>query len=123
EAGGSGNVAGVSGRNRPAAPVLDRLRFVVPSRVALPALAEYARIERGGKRDLAGYVEASRGCLHECLHCPIPPVYGGRFFVVPRQVVLEDIRRLVGAGATHITFGDPDFLNGPGHSLGVARAL
>ena len=43
EAGGSGNVAGVSGRNRPAAPVLDRLRFVVPSRVALPALAEYAR--------------------------------------------------------------------------------
>nr|HRJ45553.1 CUAEP/CCAEP-tail radical SAM protein [Caldilineaceae bacterium] len=26
-------------------------------------------------------------------------------------------------GARHITFGDPDFLNGPGHSLKVAQAL
>ncbi len=25
--------------------------------------------------------------------------------------------------ARHITFGDPDFLNGPGHSLAIARAL
>src|SRR5206468_3057998 len=71
----------------------------------------------------AGYVEASRGCLHRCLHCPIPPVYQGRFFAVPREVVLEDVRRLVQAGAGHITFGDPDFLNGPGHALKLVRAL
>jgi len=58
-----------------------------------------------------------------CLHCPIPPVYGGRFFVIPHEIVLEDIRRLVRSGATHITFGDPDFLNGPGHSLNVLRAM
>jgi hypothetical protein len=38
-------------------------------------------------------------------------------------VLLGDIRQQVGAGATHITFGDPDFLNGPGHALAVARAL
>jgi hypothetical protein len=50
-------------------------------------------------------------------------VYGGRFFVVPRGVVLEDVRHLVAAGAAHITFGDPDFLNGPGHALQVVRAL
>jgi hypothetical protein len=37
--------------------------------------------------------------------------------------VLQDIRQLVRAGAGHITFGDPDFLNGPGHSLKLARAL
>ena len=71
---------------------------------------------------MAGYVEASRGCLHLCTHCPIPPVYGGRFFIIPPDVVLEDIRRQVAAGATHVTFGDPDFLNGPGHSLKVIRA-
>lgn len=58
-----------------------------------------------------------------CLHCPIPPVYGGRFFVVPKDIVLEDIRRLVQAGATHITFGDPDFLNGPRHSLAIVRTM
>jgi len=58
-----------------------------------------------------------------CLHCPIPPVYGGRFFVVPKEIVLEDVRRLVRSGATHITFGDPDFLNGPGHSLAIVRAM
>ena len=72
---------------------------------------------------LVGYVEASRGCLHHCLHCPIVPVYEGRFFLVPETVVLEDIRRQVQAGATHITFGDPDFLNGPGHSLNIVRAM
>jgi radical SAM superfamily enzyme YgiQ (UPF0313 family) len=123
ERGGTGAVDGVAQRGRPARPVLRRVPFMLPSRDGLPSLSHYAHIERDGRRDLAGYVEASRGCLHHCLHCPIPPVYGGRFFVVPRAVLLADIRRLVQAGATHITFGDPDFLNGPGHSLGVVRAL
>jgi hypothetical protein len=95
----------------------------VPSRAALPTLERYAHLERDGKLGLAGYVEASRGCKHQCRHCPIPPVYGGRFFVVPLEIVLADVRQLVAAGATHITFGDPDFLNGPRHALAVARAL
>jgi radical SAM superfamily enzyme YgiQ (UPF0313 family) len=103
-------------------PVLARLRFPVPRRHGLPALDRYAQLEHGGRRVLAGYV-ASRGCKHRCRHCPIPPVYGGRFFVVDREVVQGDIRQLVAAGARHITFGDPDFLNGPGHALAVARAL
>jgi hypothetical protein len=68
-------------------------------------------------------VEASRGCLHRCLHCPITPVYDGRFFVVPREIVLVDARQQIEAGARHITFGDPDFFNGPGHSMAIARAL
>lgn len=104
-------------------PVLARLDFPLPERSALPALERYAKLERNGEQHLAGYVEASRGCLHHCTHCPIPPVYNGRFFVVPEQVVLEDIRQLVGAGARHVTFGDPDFLNGPTHSLRIARAM
>jgi hypothetical protein len=89
----------------------------------LPPLRSYAHLVRGDAVIPAGYVEATRGCLHTCLHCPITPVYGGRFFVVPRAVVLDDIRAQVAAGAGHITFGDPDFLNGPGHALAIARAL
>jgi len=58
-----------------------------------------------------------------CLHCPIPPVYAGRFFAVPRDAMLDDVRQLVAAGAQHVTFGDPDFLNGPGHALKLVRAL
>jgi radical SAM superfamily enzyme YgiQ (UPF0313 family) len=107
----------------PAGPRLQKLAFPRPSRRQLPALAKYARLEREGRQELAGYVEASRGCRHLCTHCPIPPVYGGRFFVVPRQVVLDDVGQLVAAGARHITFGDPDFLNGPGHAFAVARDL
>jgi hypothetical protein len=53
----------------------------------------------------------------------VVPVYHRRFFAIPRNVVLEDIRRQVNAGAGHITFGDPDFLNGPTHSLRICRAL
>ena len=110
-------------RDKSSEPVLRRLAFPLPSREELPPLKEYAQLERNGQQHLAGYVEASRGCLHLCLHCPIPPVYGGRFFVVEKGIVLEDIRRLVRAGAEHITFGDPDFLNGPGHSLCIVRAM
>lgn len=95
----------------------------MPSRGSLPGLARYVGLLRDGRRTPAGYVEASRGCLHGCLHCPIPPVYGGRFFAVPPDVVLADVRQLVAAGAGHITFGDPDFLNGPGHAVRLTRAL
>ncbi|HUL48965.1 MAG TPA: CUAEP/CCAEP-tail radical SAM protein [Gemmatimonadales bacterium] len=102
---------------------LERLTFPVPARQGLPDLHRYVHFARNGTTVPAGYVEASRGCLHLCLHCPIPPVYGGRFFAVPRDIVLADIRQLVAGGARHITFGDPDFLNGPAHALKLARAL
>ena len=104
-------------------PVLARLDFPLPRRARSPGAEGYARLECNGELVAAGYVEASRGCLHHCLHCPIPPVYGGRFFVVPAPVVLADIGQQVAAGARHITFGDPDFLNGPGHALRVSREL
>src|SRR5919204_1339203 len=100
-----------------------RLKFPIPNRESLPPLTSYVKLSRNGEEIPTGYVEASRGCLHHCLHCPIPPVYNGRFFVVPQEVVLADIRGLVAAGAGHITFGDPDFLNGPGHALRLVREL
>ena len=118
---------GFSERRRPPRslplPVLEKLDFPVPSRAKLPSLKKYAHLERAGALEVVGYVEASRGCKHLCRHCPIPPVYGGRFFVVPVETLLADVRQQVAAGATHVTFGDPDFLNGPGHALRVARAL
>jgi radical SAM superfamily enzyme YgiQ (UPF0313 family) len=122
---------GVSSRNRVVGPSLQRvyastfstIAHPIPSRAGLPMLDQYARLEQNGTERLVGYVEASRGCLHHCLHCPIVPVYDGRFFLVPEAVVLEDIRRQAHAGATHITFGDPDFLNGPGHSMSIVRAM
>lgn len=117
------DIRDVSTRGRPSKPVLARLDFAAPDRRALVPLEHYAKLEYNGEQRLAGYVEASRGCLHHCTHCPIPSVYNGRFFVTPVDIVLEDIRGLVAAGARHITFGDPDFLNGPGHSLRITRAM
>jgi len=101
-----------------------RLDYPVPRRGGLPPPGRYARlVDADGRERLAGYVEATRGCLHLCRHCPVPALYGGRLFAVPAEVVLEDVARQVAAGATHVTFGDPDFLNGPGHALRIARAL
>jgi radical SAM superfamily enzyme YgiQ (UPF0313 family) len=106
------------------APVLKRLSFPAPARSGLASLDRYARLELGdGRFRTVGAVETTRGCLHLCRHCPIPPVYQGRFFVIPRETVLNDVRQLVDAGASHIDFADPDFLNGPGHALSVARAI
>lgn len=97
---------------------LERLKFVTPDRTGLPALQKYAHlIIPGDGYRLVGSTEASRGCKHLCRHCPIVPVYKGVFRIVPREVVLEDIRRQVADGAQHISFGDPDFFNGIGHAL------
>ncbi|MBI3803667.1 MAG: radical SAM protein [Nitrospirae bacterium] len=117
------SIEGVSRKKGRRSPLLDHLPFAVPDRQALPPLAQYAQLEENGVRRTAGYVEASRGCRHLCRHCPIPPVYDGRFFLIPYETVLEDIRNLVRLGATHITFGDPDFLNGPNHSFRIVRAM
>jgi len=112
------------GRSPPVAlTALKRLTFIVPERALLPPLSRYAHLVVGGGKRVAGYVEATRGCLHLCRHCPIPPVYRGRFFAVPVDVVLADARQQIRAGARHITFGDPDFLNGPKHALAAVRAL
>jgi radical SAM superfamily enzyme YgiQ (UPF0313 family) len=106
------------------AAIRRRLDQPVPSRQGLAPLDRYARYDDGsGELRLAGYTEASRGCKHLCRHCPVVPVYGGRFFAIPAEVVLEDVARQVSAGAEHVTFGDPDFLNGPTHALRIARAL
>jgi radical SAM superfamily enzyme YgiQ (UPF0313 family) len=123
DSGSSTEVPGVIQRGRPAAPFLKKLTFAQPARLELPLLEKYSHLEHNGTQRTAGYVEATRGCLHLCTHCPIPPVYGGRFFAVPQDIVLEDLRQQVQAGATHITFGDPDFLNGPKHSLRVVQAM
>ena len=103
-------------------PVLSKLKFPVIHGLTPPP-AEYARLAIAQTKHVAGYTEASRGCLDRCAHCPIPPIYNGRFFVVDRSVVLKDIATQIEHGAQHITFGDPDFLNGPGHTFAVVREL
>jgi radical SAM superfamily enzyme YgiQ (UPF0313 family) len=117
----------IAGRAATVLPViLDRLPFRVPDRTTLPGLQNYAALVtliNGAERKTVGYTEASRGCKHLCRHCPIVPVYEGRFRIVQREVVLADIRQQVEAGARHITFGDPDFFNGPGHALAIVEAF
>ncbi len=115
--------AGGAGQTQPAIS-LARQSFQVPRRANLPPLSKYARVViPGGEQRLAGYTEASRGCKHLCRHCPVVPVYGGTFRVVGREVVLADVRQQVAAGAQHITFGDPDFFNGPAHALAIVEEM
>jgi radical SAM superfamily enzyme YgiQ (UPF0313 family) len=102
---------------------LQRGSFDPPARELLPGLERYARLVVGGEERLVGYVEASHGCVHRCRHCPVPTVYDGRIRVVQAETVLRDVERLADMGARHITFGDPDFLNGWRHSLAIVRAL
>ena len=97
--------------------------YPIPFRATLPSLDNYAKLDYQGSLHLVGNVETSRGCLHTCLHCPIVPVYQGRFLVIPESVVIKDIQQQVKLGATHITFADPDFLNGPRHSLNILRHM
>lgn len=103
---------------------LARQQFIVPDRAGLPQLGQYAHLVMpDGEHRTVGYTEASRGCKHLCRHCPIVPVYHGVFRIVQPDVVLADIRQQAAAGAQHITFGDPDFFNGPAHAIEIVRAL
>ena len=117
------SIPGVSTRQQNSKPWIQRAPFVVPERASLPPLERYARLELNGEMRLAGYTETTRGCKHTCQHCPITPIYSGRFFAVPAEIVLADMRAQVKRGAQHITFGDPDFFNGPTHALRITRAL
>jgi radical SAM superfamily enzyme YgiQ (UPF0313 family) len=113
-----------SGTQREPLVSLERLTFEVPDRSGLPALEKYAHLViPGDGYRVVGSTEASRGCKHLCRHCPIVPVYKGVFRIVGREVVLEDIRRQVAAGAQHISFGDPDFFNGIRHAMELIEAF
>jgi radical SAM superfamily enzyme YgiQ (UPF0313 family) len=102
---------------------MERVSFIPPDRRALPVLARYSRLHVNGETRIAGYTEASRGCKHLCRHCPVVPVYHGQFRIVPQEVVLADVQSQVAAGAQHISFGDPDFLNGPAHARRIVEAF
>jgi radical SAM superfamily enzyme YgiQ (UPF0313 family) len=111
------------GSHRRTVVELGRGRFGLPARHLLPGLDRYARLALGSERRLVGYVEASHGCAHRCRHCPVPVVYDGRTRLVADDAVVADIAQLVALGARHITFGDPDFLNGPHHAARVIDAV
>jgi len=96
---------------------------VLPRRADLPGLEAYARLLTADGESLVGTVEASEGCNHRCRHCPVPVVYGGRSRLVATDAVLADIDALVAAGAGHVRFADPDFLNRPTHALAVVREM
>ena len=103
---------------------IERQQFLMPDRSGLAELSRYAQLNTGrGELRTVGYTEASRGCRHQCRHCPVVPVYRGRFRIVQPERVLEDIRQQVAAGAEHVTFGDPDFFNGVGHALRIVQSL
>jgi radical SAM superfamily enzyme YgiQ (UPF0313 family) len=94
-----------------------------PARDLLPALDRYAHLVDAGREVPVAYVEASHGCAHRCRHCPVPVIYDGRIRILDADAVVADVAQQVEAGARHLTFGDPDFLNGVHHSLRVARAV
>ncbi len=102
---------------------LEKLQFTLPERRTLPEPARYAQLHVLGEKRAVAYTEASRGCKHLCRHCPVVPVYQGQFRVVQADVVLADIRQQIERGAAHVTFGDPDFFNGPAHARRIVEEL
>ena len=104
----------------------------LPARDLLPPLDRYAKLAVGDESissgrpaelRLAGAVEAGRGCISRCKHCPVPAVYDGRTKIVAVDDVVADVAQLVDLGAQHVTFADPDFLSGPHHARRVIAAL
>jgi pyruvate-formate lyase-activating enzyme len=101
----------------------DRDAGVLPARDLLPPLPRYAQLVHGGREVPVASVEASRGCVHRCRHCPVPVVYDGRIRINDVDAVVADVGQQVAMGARHVSYGDPDFFNGVHHALRVVRAV
>ncbi len=98
EQGKTETLPGVASRQSNSGPWIKRTPFTIPARQHLPSPDRYTRLETNGKALLAGYTETTRGCKHTCLHCPITPIYNGRFFAIPAEIVQADIRAQVNQG-------------------------
>ena len=119
----TGLVAWVNGEGQGNAIQLARVAVRVPVRHLLPSLGRYTKLAVDGEERLVGSVEASRGCSHRCRHCPVPVVYNGRVRPIEVTAVVSDVDQLVEAGARHVSFADPDFLNAPLHARRVVAAM
>ena len=118
EAGDESTRASASGYESP------RPLRLTPQRAGLLPLSRYTALQMpDGSTRVAGSTDATRGCKHLCRHCPIVPVYQGRFRAIPVDTVLADVIQQVAAGARHISFGDPDFFNGPTHARRIVERL
>ena len=118
EAGDESTHAWASGHESP------RPLRLTPQRAGLLPLANYTQLQMpDGSTRVAGSTDATRGCKHLCRHCPIVPVYQGRFRAIPVDAVAADVAQQVAAGARHISFGDPDFFNGPTHARRIVERL
>ncbi|MEO1896982.1 MAG: CUAEP/CCAEP-tail radical SAM protein [Cycloclasticus sp.] len=101
-----------------------KLAFKLPARNDLPPLSKYAKlIQDNQEPKTLGFIETSRGCKYVCRHCPVTPIYKGTFRIVSFDIVMQDIEQQVAMGAEHISFGDPDFFNGPTHAKKVILAM
>lgn len=86
-------------------------------------LSRYAHLVVGEERRMAGAVAATRGCLHRCLHCPVPLAYQGRIRLNQVDEVVRMVDTQVDAGMRHLSFTDPDFLNAPSHAQRMVAAI
>ncbi|WP_298347717.1 hypothetical protein [Ferrimicrobium sp.] len=93
------------------------------NRTPLMPLDSYRSVSIAGHDLVTGYLETSVGCRHRCLHCPVAATWNGRIAINDAEAVITDGLAQIEAGAQHLSFGDPDFLNAPKHSLKVLTTL
>ncbi|WP_298335414.1 radical SAM protein [Ferrimicrobium sp.] len=93
------------------------------NRTPLMPLDSYRSVSIAGHDLVTGYLETSVGCRHRCLHCPVAATWNGRIAINDAEAVITDGLAQIEAGAQHLSFGDPDFLNAPKHSLKVLATL
>jgi len=104
---------------------LGRQKFLVPDRAGMPELAKYARVVMPGGEQ--------RNCWLDRGDARLASIFAGtarlcrcttaRFAWSNAKSFLQISSSRLLAGARHITFGDPDFFNGPAHALSIVEAM
>lgn len=107
---------------------IQRSGHLAPARDALPGLHRYRYVEfekflESGTHPIVGNIETARGCHHSCTYCSVFAATGTKVNFIPIEVVLQDIRQVVGMGATHICFIDAEFINSKRHGVEIVRRM
>ncbi|WP_298209378.1 radical SAM protein [Ferrimicrobium sp.] len=108
---------------QPGIPKATGRRAYRVNRTPLMGLDSYRSVRIANQDLVTGYLETSVGCRHRCLHCPVAAIWNGRIAINDAEAVIADGLAQIEAGAQHLSFGDPDFLNAPKHSLKVLTTL
>jgi hypothetical protein len=95
---------------------------VDPKRLPLPRRRSFDNKRYQELGAMVG-VETKRGCSHRCIYCADPVAKGKRMRLRPPEIVVRELKDLLGQGVSWFHLCDSEFNLPPGHAREICQAI